>query len=568
MYLLRKKKFYLQQIESNNNSPSNSEGPYDTIDCNEISDNPSSTKDPLTYNIINNHDDVYSSDGTKNEDCDYHTMTSIVKHESSENKGSSLLKPSFVPKFLPKLLLFIFDLCDPQSEGRGSERTVISQHHRQASSIKPVYTIHFWLMLFLSLLAVATPDISCQMVPFSYPQCEGNSSDTTAPDWNHSILYMQGNKLSIKGNHSSMMSVYERQMDFKITCDIIFNCLLFVSCILFLIWYIVRLFNDNALQENVGRGQAHPQKMPRISAPSSLDPRSNSSTTTAPVPLFGYRDSCVKSTSLPAASEYNYLVSSLEHTRPPSSLLGDDGDTYLSVSDFDESEPIHSIVTSADSNGHLLVYQKTRKATQKTQLSLLILKKDDTLISEHLDDPGENLAVVGKAEYLEESDDDRYLHSQEQEYIKSADQLKAVREKGKKVSYSGDLSSSIIPIHQVHKNNIILENTLCVPNPPNQYPTSLKPYLPPPQSPSLIPSLELGCGVFTEAGYALSGCIAGPEEKFGLIELIPSLSDNDNTGHADPEPVVDDNDSVHDNGLYPCCFDVPCSRPFLAQSGP
>ena len=516
MFLLRKLggvwEFLLQQLEFNNNSP---EGPYDTVGCNESSANQSLALYPHISNIINNHDDdVYSSDGTKNEDCVDHTekvTTSFVKRES---KCSSLLKPSFVPKSL-SLFAFIFDLCDPQSDGRGSERTVISQLHRQTFCI-----ILFCLILFLSMFPVtlATPDISRQMVPHLYPQCEENS---TAPDWNHSILYMQSNKLSIKGNHSSMMSVYECQMDLKIICNIIFNCLLLASCILFLLWYIIKLWilpNDNAVQEND-------------------------------------------------------LVNSLEHTRPPSSSLGgggDDGDgeTYLSASDFDESEPIHSIITSADSNSHLLVYQKTRKMTQKSHSSLLILTKD-VLISERLDDPGENLAVVGKAEYLEESDDDRYLHSQEQECLKSADQLKIVRKKGNKVSYSGDLSSSIILIHQVHENNIVLENTLCVPNPPDLYPPSLKSSLPPPQSPSLMPSLELGCGVFTEAGYALSGCIAGPEEKFGVIELIPSLSDNDNADHADLEPVVgDDDDSVHDNGLYPCCFDVPSIQPFLVLSGP
>ena len=66
------------------------EGHYDTVGCNESSANPSPALYPLINNTINNHDDdVYSSDGAKNEDCDDHTekvRSSTVKCVSSENK--------------------------------------------------------------------------------------------------------------------------------------------------------------------------------------------------------------------------------------------------------------------------------------------------------------------------------------------------------------------------------------------------------------------------------------------------------------------------------------------------
>ena len=81
--------FLILAQELNNDSTLNSageEGHYDTVGCNESSANPSPALCPLINNIINNHDDdVYSSDGTKNEDCDDHTET--VKCVSSKNKG-------------------------------------------------------------------------------------------------------------------------------------------------------------------------------------------------------------------------------------------------------------------------------------------------------------------------------------------------------------------------------------------------------------------------------------------------------------------------------------------------
>ena len=87
--------FVLQLFEFTNNiflKFTKEEEHYDTVDCNESTINPSCALYPLIKNIINNHDDdVYSSDGTKNEGCDDHTeliRSSTVNCVSSEHRGS------------------------------------------------------------------------------------------------------------------------------------------------------------------------------------------------------------------------------------------------------------------------------------------------------------------------------------------------------------------------------------------------------------------------------------------------------------------------------------------------